>query len=121
MTEIIHDFFSVQKYTIIVFTFCINQYHTEQHVNFRFLSSHFSLIRNSFYRLNMTYRINKQTQNPYETLERLLNKTTLSTQRVAHSNIVGKLMNWRFINSYVALNVILCLLGQTEIFEKMSG
>lgn len=31
-------------------------------------------------------------RNPYETLERMLNKTTLSTQRVAHSNIVGKLI-----------------------------
>lgn len=36
----------------------------------------------------MTYRLSKHTQNPYEALERMLNKTTLSTQRVAHSNIV---------------------------------
>jgi len=34
--------------------------------------------------------MSKKGRNPYETLERMLNKTTLSTQRVAHSNIVGK-------------------------------
>ncbi|KAH3813566.1 uncharacterized protein LOC127834789 [Dreissena polymorpha] len=32
--------------------------------------------------------LSKKSRNPYETLERMLNKTTLSTQRVAHSNIV---------------------------------
>ncbi|XP_060567971.1 trichohyalin-like isoform X2 [Ruditapes philippinarum] len=32
--------------------------------------------------------MSKRVRNPYETLERMLNKTTLSTQRVAHSNIV---------------------------------
>ncbi|WAR27409.1 hypothetical protein MAR_013113 [Mya arenaria] len=32
--------------------------------------------------------LSKKNRNPYETLERMLNKTTLSTQRVAHSNIV---------------------------------
>ena len=43
----------------------------------------------------MTFRLSKQTQNPYEALERMLNKTTLSTQRVAHSNIVGKWVEFR--------------------------
>lgn len=32
--------------------------------------------------------MSKKARNPYETLERMLNKTTLSTQRVAHSNII---------------------------------
>lgn len=31
-----------------------------------------------------------KSRNPYETLEKMLNKTTLTTQRVAHSNIIGK-------------------------------
>jgi len=33
-------------------------------------------------------------RNPYETLERMLNKTTLRTQRVAHSNIIGKILDY---------------------------
>lgn len=38
----------------------------------------------------MSTRLLKRTYNPYETLERMLNKTTLTTQRVAHTQIIGK-------------------------------
>jgi len=29
-------------------------------------------------------------RDPYDSLERILNKTTLTTQRVTHSNIIGQ-------------------------------
>jgi len=32
----------------------------------------------------------KKQINPYENLERMLNKTTLSTQRLAHRQIIGE-------------------------------
>jgi chemotaxis protein histidine kinase CheA len=36
----------------------------------------------------MSTRVISQRRDPYETLERLLNKTTLTTQRVTHGNII---------------------------------
>lgn len=32
----------------------------------------------------------KKHRNPYDTLERMLNKTTITTQRIAHRHIVGE-------------------------------
>lgn len=38
----------------------------------------------------MSTRVIKRTRDPLETLERMLQKTTLTTQRLTHSNIIGK-------------------------------
>ena len=41
-------------------------------------------------------------RNPYETLERMLNKTTLRTQRVAHSNIIGKILDYWALSEVIS-------------------
>ena len=38
----------------------------------------------------MSLRVIKHTRDPLELIERMLNKTTLVTQRVGHDQIMGK-------------------------------
>lgn len=51
----------------------------------------------------MSLRVIKHTKDPIETLEKMLNKTTLTTQRLSHYQIIGKCLHYLIFTIYFTL------------------